>query len=260
MDERMNTVQRDPLALRRDDSVRQLMNALAELQEGINTAQMFWGTGKCMVDKKAAGDLIDDIIRLLPDAVKQASRITKEEQSIRENATREASEQASKSREDAQKIIDNAAREAQEKIAAAKQEAERISKANAEAANTASTKKAQAEKEADAIIQNARNSANAIWAQAQQEAHDYVERAKQQANMIIADANEQARSMISTDNTHRMAVMAANELREQTESEMAVMRHYYIEQSCNLMTNVENYLTELVTSIRNERQNLRNQQ
>jgi len=98
MDNSMNNAQRDPFSVRRDADMRQLTDALQDLQEMVNNAQMIWGTGRCMVDKKAITDNLELITRLLPDAVKQASAIVKQEQKIRDNATREASEQTAKAR------------------------------------------------------------------------------------------------------------------------------------------------------------------
>ncbi len=78
--------------------------------------------------------------------------------------------------------------------------------------------------------------------------------------MIIADAENKARTAVSEDNVHRMAVMAANELREQTEKDMAAMRQHYLGALCNMMGEVDDYLLSLVSSIRAERQELINKQ
>lgn len=260
MEEKMNTVQRDPLVLRRDSGVRQLENALTELQEIINNAQTVWTTGKCMVDRKAASELLTQIHRLLPDAVKQASQITKDEQSIRDKATREASEQTKKARDDAQKLLDDAEKEAQDKVAAAQKKAEEISRNNMNAANAASTMKAQAEQEAAGIRQNAQNAANALYMNAKQEIEMQRRRAEQEAQMIIADAQARANELKSKETVYQMAVMAANDLREQTEKDMAAMRQYYITECCNMMAEVDDYLMRLVANVRAERQRLFNSQ
>ncbi len=260
MEGRMNGTPRDPLALRREGDMRELMNALKELQEIIAGAQMIWGTGRCMIDKKAVSDQVDLIARLLPDSVKQAAAIVKEEQTIRENAKREASEQTTKAREEAQKIVDAATREAENTRTESKKKAEETAKANANAANSANAMKAQAENDAAAIRQKGQNAANAIYAQAQQEANNLVGRAHQEAQMIIAEAENSARAAVSDENVHRMAVMQANELREQTEKEMAAMRQHYVSALCSMMGEVDEYLVGLVSSIRAERQNLINKQ
>ncbi len=260
MEGRKNSTPRDPLALRREGDMRELMNALKELQEMIAGAQMIWGTGRCMIDKKAVSDQVDLIARLLPDSVKQAAAIVKEEQTIRENAKREASEQTTKAREEAQKIVDEATREAENTRTESKKKSEEVAKANANAANTASAMKAQAESDAAAIRQKGQNAANTIYAQAQQEANNLVGRARQEAQMIIAEAENSARAAVSDENVHRMAVMQANELREQTEKEMAAMRQHYVSALCNMMGEVDEYLVGLVSSIRAERQNLINKQ
>lgn len=260
MEGRMNSVQRDPLALRREGDMRELMNAIKELQEIIGGAQMIWGTGRCMIDKKAVSDQVDLIARLLPDSVKQAAAIVKDEQRIRENANREASEQTAKAREDAQKIVDEATREAEKTRTESKKKAEEAAKANANATNAANAMKAQAENDAAAIRQKGQNAANAIYAQAQQEANNLVGRARQEAQMIVAEAENSARAAVSDENVYRMAVMQANELREQTEKEMAVMRQHYVSALCNMMGEVDEYLVNLVSTIRTERQNLINKQ
>ncbi|MDD6050484.1 MAG: hypothetical protein PUC00_04345 [Clostridiales bacterium] len=260
MEGKMNNAQRDPLSLRRDGDMRELMNALKELQEIVAGAQMFWGTGRCMLDKKTVSDQIDLIARLLPDSVKQAAAVVKEEQSIRENANREASELTAKAREDAQRIVDEATHEAEKTRAESKRKAEEVAKVNANAANSASAMKAQAESDAAAIRQKGQNAANAIYAQAQQEANNLVARARQEAQIIVSDAENSARAAVSDENVYRMAVMQANELREQTEKDMAAMRQHYISALYNMMVEVDEYLVNLVSTVRTERQNLINKQ
>lgn len=257
MEENMNTVQRDPF-VRRDADMRQLMLTLKELQEIIGNAQMIWGTGRCMVDKKIVSEQVDLIARLLPDSVKQAAAIVKEEQSIRENAKREATEQTAKAREEAQKTIDHAAKEADKTRSDSKKAAEDAARANANAMNTANALKAQAETDAAAIRQKAQNAANALYAQAQQEANALIARAQQEAQMIRADAEKSARAAVSDENVYRMAVMQANELREDTEKDLAAMRQHYVGALCNMMGEVDEYLVSLVSSIRAERQELIN--
>ena len=259
MENNMNsTAQRDPVSARRDGDMRQVLSSLKDLQEIINNAQMIWGTGRCMVDKKIVTENLDLIARLLPDAVKQAAAIVRDEQKIRDTATREASEQTTKAREEAQKAIDDAAREAEKTRAANKKEAEEAARANANAKNAASALKAQAESEAAAIRQKGQNAANAIYAQAQQEANALIARAQQEAQMIKADAENSARAAVSDENVYRMAVMQANELREETEKEMAAIRQHYVGALCNMMGEVDDYLVSLVSSIRAERQDLIN--
>ena len=257
MEGNMNTVQRDPF-VRRDADMRQLMLTLKELQEVVANAQMIWGTGRCMVDKKTVSDQVDLIARLLPESVKQASAIIKDEQSIRENARREANEQTAKAREDAQKAIDDAAREAQKTRDDNKKAAEDAARANANAMNAANALKAQAESEANAIRQKAQNTASALYAQAQQEANALLARAQQEAQMIRSDAENAARAAVAEENVYRMAVMQANELREETEKNMAAMRQNYVGALCNMMGEVDDYLVSLVSSIRAERQELIN--
>ena len=259
MEGNMNNVQRDPFAVRRDADMRQLMTTLKELQEIVGNAQMIWGTGRCMIDKKMLSDHIDLVARLLPDSVKQAAAIVREEQNIRESARLEATTQTNKAREDAQKTIDEAAREAEQTRADSKKAAEEAARANANALNAANAMKAQAENDAAAIRQKAQNAANALYAQAQQEANAIVARAQQEAQMIKADAENSARAAVSDENVYRMAVMQANELREETEKEMAAMRQHYVGALCNMMGEVDEYLVSLVSSIRAERQELINQ-
>lgn len=257
MEGNMNTVQRDPF-VRRDADMRQLMLTLKELQEVVANAQMIWGTGRCMVDKKTVSDQVDLIARLLPESVKQASAIIKDEQNIRENARREANEQTAKAREDAQKAIDDAAREAQKTRDDNKKAAEDAARANANAVNAANALKAQAESEANAIRQKAQNAASALYAQAQQEANALLARAQQEAQMIRSEAENAARAAVAEENVYRMAVMQANELREETEKNLAAMRQNYVGALCNMMGEVDDYLVSLVSSIRAERQELIN--
>lgn len=258
MEGNMNGVSRDPFTVRRDGDMRQLMTTLKELQEMIGNAQMIWGTGRCMIDKKMVSDQIDLVARLLPESVKQAAAIVKEEQTIRENARREATEQTTKAREDAQKTIDEASREAEKIRQDNKKNAEDAARSHANAMNAANSLKAQAENDANAIRQKAQNAANALYAQAQQEANALIARAQQEAQMIHAEAEASARAAIAEENVYRMAVMQANEMREDAEKEIAAMRQHYVGALCNMMGEVDDYLLSLVSSIRAERQELIN--
>lgn len=261
MEGKMNNTQRNPLTGRRDSDLRELMIALDGLREMVRNAQPFWASGgRCLIEKKPFEDQMELIDQLLPDCVKRADAVIRDEQNIRENARREATEQTTKAREEAQKIIDDATRKANTTRAETEKKAEESAKAAANAANTASAMKAQAESEAAAIRQKGQNAANAIYTQAQQEANAIVNRAHQEAALIIADAENRARSAVSTDNVHRMAVMEAAEMREQTEKEMAAMRQSYIGGLCGVMGEVDEYLTALIASIRAERQKLYNNQ
>jgi len=258
MEDNVNNVQRDPFAVRRDADMRQLMTTMKELQEIAANAQMIWGTGRCMIDKKVLTDHIDLIARLLPDSVKQAANIVREEQNIREAAKREAADQTAKARDEAQKIVDSAVREAEKTRAENKKAAEESARANANAMNTANALKAQAESDAAVIRQKGQQAANSIYSQAQQEANALVARAQQEAQMIRAEAENNARAAVADENVYRMAVMQANELREETEKELTGMRQHYVGALCNMMSEVDEYLVSLVSSIRAERQELIN--
>ena len=258
MEGNINNSQRDPFMNRKDADMRQLLTALQEMQEIVANAQMIWGTGRCMVDKKVLTDHIDLIARLLPDSLKQAAAIVRDEQSIRENARRESAEQIAKARDEAQKTVDDAAKEAEKTRTASQKAAEEAARANANAMNAANALKAQAESEATATRQKGQTAANALYAQAQQEAQTLLSRAQQEAQMIRAEAESAARNAVSDENVYRMAVMQANELREDTEKELAAMRHHYVGALCNMMGEVDEYLVSLVSSIRAERQELIN--
>ena len=261
MEGKMNTIQRNPLTTHRDGDLREAMKALQELREMISSAQTAWASGgRSLIDKASVERQIDLLERLLPDSVKHAEAVLRDEQNIRENARRDASEQTNKAREEAQKLIDDATRKAQSVSAESTRKAEESAKASANAANVASAMKAQAESDAAAIRQKGQNAANTIYAQAQQEANALIARAQQEAQMIIADAENRARHAVSTDNVHRMAVMEAAEIREQTEKDMIALRQHYVSGMCNMMGEVDDYLNSLVSAIRAERQKLYNNQ
>lgn len=257
MEGNMNGAARDPF-VRRDSDIRQLMTALKELQEMLSGAQMIWGTGRCMIDKKAFVDHVDLIARLLPESVKQASDIVRNAESIRESAQREAAEQTAKARDEAQKTIDAAAKDAERVRSEGQKAADEAARANASAMNTANTLKAQAEKDAAAIRQKAQNAANELYGQAQREANNLIGRAQQEAQMICAEAQNTAREAVSEQNVYRMATMKAKELQEETEKSMVVMRQQYMAELYQMMGEMDQYLCKLVTSVREERQNLIN--
>ena len=89
MDGKMNTIQRNPLTTHRDGDLREAMKALHELRLTISSAQNAWASGgRSLIDKAAVESQIDLVERLLPDSVKHAEAILRDEQNIRENARR----------------------------------------------------------------------------------------------------------------------------------------------------------------------------
>ena len=76
--------------------------------------------------------------------------------------------------------------------------------------------------------------------------------------MIKAEAESNARAAVSDENVYRMAVMQANELREDAEKEIGAMRQHYVGALSNMLGEVDEYLLSLVSSIRAERQELIN--
>ena len=82
---------------------------------------------------------------------------------------------------------------------------------------------------------------------------------QQDAQMIITNAENAARAAVSQDNVHRMAVVAAEELRDQTSKDMELLRQQCIDYLDAMMADTDRYLVSLSTDIRKQRQMLDSQ-
>lgn len=256
----MNRTARDPFTTRRDAAgMTQMINALDELENTFREARPLPGTNRVLMLREPLLQLIGEIRTALPESVRTAAEIVRDEKSIRDKAKQDAEERTGKARAEAEKALNESAKEAEKNRQDSKSAAEEAARIRANANNAAASIKAQAESDAKVIQAQAQQQANALYAQAQQQCEAMIARARQEANMIIADAESKARSAALDEHVYHLAVMQANELREATEKEMAGMRQRYLNDLCAMMGEVDDYLVDLVNNVRRERAKLINQ-
>lgn len=106
-----------------------VMELLEYLQEILETSSKMPITGKVLINKKEALDVVDKIINCLPEEFKKAQWIVKEKQRILGEATREADEVKRKAMDMLKRQVENhditieAVKRAEEIIAAAQKDA-----------------------------------------------------------------------------------------------------------------------------------------
>ncbi len=238
-------------------SIDQVMKALEELENTIDGAQRVMFSGdRVQVNKAFLMQRFELLGRCLPDAVKQAALIIKEEKAIREAAQKDAAEQSARAREKAQETLDEATRKARETVDAANKEAQEIKAANQKSADDAARESVSAKNAAAAMRAQGETELNAMRQRAQQEADAIRQRAQQEAQMIVANAKESARQAASKEQVYQMATVAAEELRESTRSDMENYRQQCMEYLDGTLADVDRYLVRLSTDIRNQRQML----
>lgn len=257
--EGMNRTARDPFTSRREAAeMAQTMRALDELEMAFKEARPLPGTNRVLLLREPLLTLIEEIRAALPASLRTAAEIVRDEKSIRDKAKHDADEQTGKARAEAEKAVSESAKEAEKNRQDSKAAAEEAARTRANAANAAASIKAQAESDAKVIVAQAQQQANALYAQAQQQYEAVMARAKQEAGMIVADAEARARSAALDEHVYHLAVMEANELREAAEKEAAGMRQRYLNDLSGAMGEVDDYLVDLVNSIRQVRAKLIN--
>ncbi len=257
----MNPNRRDPLSQPRNSGeVLALNRELNDLRDLIvNARPVPMVRGSHFVNKDQLVDVLDNIEKLLPGALKQAAAVLQDEQKILNRAHASAKEMTDKAAAEAKRTGEETAAAAQKAAQDSKSAAEKLARDEANAKNAASTIRAQAESEAKSIRDKAMQEAQSYHTQAEQAYNDYMARARMEANMIIREAEAKANAAVSEQNVYQMAVMAAKELREETEQEMANYRQRCLHGLNNLLGSADDFLLDLVEEIRRERANLANQ-
>lgn len=211
-------------------SVEQCMAIIREMTDVVDTARKtLINADTCVVSRSLLQERLSMLEDLLPDAVKQAEGILKEEASLRAKAAQDCNEALTNAQNRAKQMI----ADAQGQVSQAQLE---VKKAGETAQRTVAEAKMQAQDEVNRLIQQANQEAAAIRAKAEQERNE----------------------LVSHENVYRVATVEAEELRENTRKELMQIRQSTFDYLDGVMGEVDRCLNSLSNSIRIERNDLNN--
>lgn len=176
----------------------------------------------CIVNRNLMQAQLEYLQKNLPDTVVKAAAIVEEEETIR-------NETEQKKRE----ILENASTQAQNMVN-------------------------EASKNAQQMMDQANREASALMDRAAQEATSRVESATAEANRMLQDAENKARQLVEEESIVRRARVECDELRESARQEAAELHKNTLDYMDSLLADTDRKLSELINSIRLERNEIRN--
>jgi len=129
-----------------------------------------------------------------------------------------------------------------------------LNTANAQAQATM----ADAMQRAHDVQTQANNEANALLEHAEKEAAACIENAKAEAKRILSEAEAKAKQLVEEESIVRRARVECEELRENARQEAASLHKNTLDYMDSLLADTDRKLSELINSIRLERNEIRN--
>ncbi len=205
------------------NSSEQCIRAIRAMkQELANARKTFLNSDTCVVNRANLQVRLEYLEDNLPDTVRKAAEIVREEETIRTETEQKRAE-----------IIGDATSQAQDMV------------------TTASNK-------ANSMMEQANYEVNQMLDKAQQEGTAHVEAARQEAARILQEAEKKAQQMVEEENIVRRARVESDELREKTQQEMTQLRKNTLDFVDSQLAGVDRALSELINNVRLERNEVRN--
>ena len=218
------------MAITGGDDVARCLTIIKEMSDAVADARKaLVNSEACVVNRHYLLDRLDQLGALLPDAVRQAEQLIREDAQLRAKTAQDCSEALNAAQAKAQQMLSDADRQVQ----SAAQEVQK------------------AQQEAQRVQQEAQR-------RGQEEAQRIVRQAEQNAAMIRAKAEEECREKVSQENVYRMAAVEADEMRDATRKELAQIRQNTFDYLDNVMAEVDRCLSGMVGEVRMERGELNN--
>ncbi len=207
-----------------DDSsaIRKMLSIIADLEQTASTAKrsLFSGGSMVTIDRSVLEAKLRQLSAAVPTAVTAAKTVIDSEESI---------------------------------LSEAKAEHDRlINEANQYASDTTS----KAESEAARLAEESQKKAAETTQEAQARAQGILAGAQTDYRRIIDEAQQQAQFLVSQEEVLRRATVAADELRQRTEAEMADLRTKTFDYLDSVMDQLDRRFTDTVTDLRAERSEL----
>ena len=192
------------------------------LDELKNAKRSLINSESCIVNRALMQSELEYLRDNLPDTVRKAAEIVKEEETIR-------SETEQKKKE----ILENASVQAQNMVNDASQNAQKM-------------------------MEQAKTDAGSLMERASQEASARMEAASAEATRMIEDAEKRAGQLVEEESIVRRARVECDELRESARQEAAELHKNTLDYMDSLLAETDRKLSELINNIRLERNEIRN--
>ena len=191
-------------------------------QELANAKKTLLNAETCVVNRGVMQAQLDYLDDNLPDTVRKAAEIVREEETIRNETEQKRSE-----------ILNSANSQAQDLVT-------------------------QASNKANSMMEQANYEVNELMDKAQKEAVACVDAGRAEASRILEDAEKKARQLVEEENIVRRARVESDEIRDKTQQEMAQLRKNTLDFVDNQLSGVDRALSEMLNGIRLERNEVRN--
>ena len=192
------------------------------LDELKNAKRSLMNSEGCIVNRNLMQAQLEYLRDHLPETVKMAAAIVREEETIRTETEQKKNEILGNASQQAQNMVDEASRNAQQMIE-------------------------QAKKDASAMVEHA-----------SQEAAAMVESASAESARILNDAEKKAQQLVEEESIVRRARVECDELRESARQEAAELHKNTLDYMDSLLAETDRKLSELLNNIRLERNEIRN--
>ena len=192
------------------------------LEELKNAKRSLMNSEGCIVNRNLMQAQLEYLRDHLPETVKMAAAIVREEETIRTETEQKKNEILGNASQQAQNMVDEASRNAQQMIE-------------------------QAKKDASAMVEHA-----------SQEAAAMVESASAESARILNDAEKKAQQLVEEESIVRRARVECDELRESARQEAAELHKNTLDYMDSLLAETDRKLSELLNNIRLERNEIRN--
>ena len=192
------------------------------MEELKNAKRSLINSESCIVNRGLMQAQLEYLRDHLPETVKMAAAIVREEETIRTETEQKKNE-----------ILENASIQAQNMVNEATQNAQQMID--------------QANKDAVSLVERAN-----------QESAATVEAASAEAARILDDAEKKAQQMVEEESIVRRARVECDELRESARQEAAQLHKNTLDYMDSLLAETDRKLSELLNNIRLERNEIRN--
>ena len=217
-------------------NVQQSLTIIRGLEDAVQSAGKSWmRADMCLLNRRQMQDDLALLRECLPTALESAEGIVKNEESILKAAQDQGQAAISEARQEAERIQ-----------AEAKAELEKLQ----EQIKQAEAQVAKIQKEGEQLRQQ-------LTAQAQQQAQQIVDAAQRQGQQIVAEGEQQARALAEKENVYLRAKVAADELTEKNEAQLAQLRQKTFAYLDDVLGQAEQYVGGLIQDVHQERENMK---
>ena len=192
------------------------------LEELKNAKRSLMNSESCIVNRSLMQAQLEYLRDNLPDTVKKAAEIVREEETIRSETEQKRKE-----------ILENASMQAQNMVN-------------------------EASKNAQQIMEQANREANELADRAEKEAMARMEAASAETNRMLSDAEKKAQQLVEEESIVRRARVECEELRESARQEASELHKNTLDYMDSLLAETDRKLSELINNIRLERNEIRN--